>query len=129
MSTCGDETAASPSARSSAALSIRSFEWTLATTTSRRASHLVGEVERAVLEDVDLHPREHPERDTVGIEPCVDLGDLVELTLQTVLVEAVGDREPCRVVGHDDMYSWPSSIAAATIESIGAPPSLQVEWR
>ena len=27
------------------------------------------------------------------------------------------------------MYSWPSAIAVAAIASIGAPPSLQVEWR
>ena len=61
--------------------------------------HVVGEIEGAVLEDVDLHARQDPEvvpgRGDVG----VDRGDLVELLGQPLPVEAVGDREPRRMVG------------------------------
>ena len=61
--------------------------------------HVVGEIERAVLEDVDLHARQDPEvvpgRGDVG----VDRGDLVELLGQPLPVETVGDREAGGVVG------------------------------
>ena len=57
--------------------------------------HLVGQVERAVGEDVHLHSREDLERRHLG----VDLGDLVDLLAQAAFVEPVRDGESGRVVG------------------------------
>ena len=74
---------------------MRSFEWTLATTTSRRASSVVLQVELAVLQDVDLHPGQDPE----GGEALVEHGQVVELGEEPLPVEAVGDRQPAGVVG------------------------------
>ena len=54
-------------------------------------------VEGAVLEDVDLHAGE----DAEGGQLLVELGDDIELLQQAVTVEAVGHREPGRVVGQD----------------------------
>ena len=78
------------------ARSMRSFECTLATTTSSRSSRSSVQVERAVLEDVDLDAGEDPERAPARSLSAVDL---VELLAQPLAVEAVGDREAGRVVG------------------------------
>ena len=53
-------------------------------------------VEGAVDEDVDLDAGEDPER----CQLLVERGDLVELGEQPIAVEAVGDGEARRVVGH-----------------------------
>ena len=66
---------------------MRSFECTLATTTSSSASRSALLVERAVLEDVDLDAGEDAERR----ELLVELGDDVELLAEPVGVEAVRD--------------------------------------
>ena len=60
---------------------MRSFECTLATTTSTRVEQLLVLVERAVFEDVDLHAGENAKRREVGVE----LVDHFEL-----LAEAIG---------------------------------------
>ena len=60
------------------------------------AQHLVGQVERAVGQDVHLHAGEYPERGQL----LVQAGDLVELEGEAALVEAVGHGEAGRVVGH-----------------------------
>ena len=56
-------------------------------------------VERPVLDDVDLHAGEDPERGQLLVERL----DLVELLEQPLAVEAVGDGEPRRVVGDDEV--------------------------
>ena len=56
-------------------------------------------VERAVLEDVDLHAGEDAERRQLLVERL----DLVELLEQPLAVEAVGDGEPRRVVGDHEV--------------------------
>ena len=63
-----------------ASLSMRSFECTLATTTSTRASMLVVVIERTVVEDVDLDAGQDPER----CELLVQRGDDVELLEQSL---------------------------------------------
>ena len=63
---------------------MRSFECTLATTTVDARQHVVGVVERAVLEDVDLDAGEDPERR----ELLVELGDHVELLEQPLARQA-----------------------------------------
>ena len=61
--------------------------------------HVVGEIERAVLEDVDLHTRQDPEVVPGRRDVGVDRGDLVELLGQPLPVETVGDREASGVIG------------------------------
>ena len=85
---------------------------------------VVVEVERAVLEDVDLHAGEDAERRQL----LVERGDLDELALEPLAVEAVGDGEPGEW-SVSTMYSWPRALAVVAISSISAPPSLHVEWR
>ena len=87
---------------------------------------VVVEVERAVLEDVDLHPGEDPE---VVVERGVELGDVVELALAAAPGRARG-----RSSGGPSGRSAPCTrgrapIAVAAISSISAPPSLHVECR
>ena len=60
---------------------------------------MVGEIERTVLEDVDLHARQDPEVVPGRRDVGVDGGDLVELLGETLLVQPVGDRQTGRVVG------------------------------
>ena len=55
--------------------SIRSLEWTLATTTSRRRQKVLFLVEGAVLQDVDLDAGQDPERSQL----LVQLGHHLEL--------------------------------------------------
>ena len=61
--------------------------------------HVVGQVERAIFQDVDLHAGQDPEvvpgRGDVG----VDRRDLIELFAQALLVQAVGDRQAGGVIG------------------------------
>ena len=78
---------------------MRSFECTLATTTSTRAEQLFRTVERAVVEDVDLDPGEDAERRHL----LVQLGDDVELLAQPVGGEPVRDRQPRRMVGEREV--------------------------
>ena len=61
--------------------------------------HVVGVVERAVFEDVDLDAGEDPERR----ELLVELGDDVELLEQPLARQPVGDREAGRVVGEREV--------------------------
>ena len=61
--------------------------------------HVVVVVERAVLEDVDLDAGEDAERR----QALVQRGDFVELLVEALDAEAVGDREARRVVGHDQV--------------------------
>ncbi len=75
--------------------SMRNFECTLATTTSRRSEKFFLLVERAVLEDVDLNPRKQPERG----QYLVDLGHHVELAPEVIGAQAVGDGKAGAVVG------------------------------
>ena len=62
------------------------------------AEHVVGHVEAAVLEDVDLHAGEDAER---ARRFSLSSRDLVELLAQPLGGQAVGDREPRRVIGQD----------------------------
>ena len=94
MSTCGEATARTM--RSVIGWrSIRSLEWTLATTTSSLAEHVVVVIERAVLEDVDLDAGEDPERRHL----LVERGHIDELLLQPLLAQPVGDRQARRMIG------------------------------
>ena len=68
-----------------------------------------------------------PVRIRNGASSLVEALDLVELREQPLTVEAVGDREPRRVVGHHDVLVA-ERLAARAIVSIGAPPSDHVEW-
>ena len=87
---------------------------------------VVVEVERAVLEDVDLHPGEDAE---VVVERRVERGDVVELALAGARGRARGRSSSRAEWSVSTMYSWPSARAVAAISSISAPPSLHVEWR
>ena len=78
---------------------MRSFECTLATTTSTRAEQLLVLVERAVFQDVDFHTGEDPERREVVVERVHDF----ELLAQTVGREPVGDLQAGRVVGEREI--------------------------
>ena len=98
-----------PCAGSSRRRSMRSFEWTLATTTSRRSSRSVVLVEGAVLEDVDLDAGEDAERRQLGVEPA-----------RSRRAGRAGARgsSPWATVSRGEwsvstMYSWPSADGGA----------------
>ena len=78
---------------------MRSFECTLATTTSTRVKQLFVLVERTVVEDVDLHAGEYAERSEIRVE----LLDDFELLAQPVGRQAVRDLEPGRMVGEREV--------------------------
>ncbi len=90
---CGLSIAATMRAVMSLA-SIRNLEWTLATTTSSSPNVSRVQIQRTVLEDVDLHPRQEPERRQL----LVHLGHHLELLAQALLVEPVRHGETGRVV-------------------------------
>ena len=124
MSTCGEATART--IRSVIGWrSIRSLEWTLATTTSSCDEHLVVVVERAVLEDVDLDAGEDAERRHLLVEHR----DIGELLLQPLSAQAVGDGEPGEW-SVSTMYSWPRPLRGAGHRFDGraaiAPPAVHV---
>ena len=75
--------------------SMRSSECTLPTTRSRRARSAGVLVEGAIAQDVDLDPGQDPERRQL----VVQLRHFVELLLQALRGQPVGDRQPRRVVG------------------------------
>ena len=60
---------------------------------------VVGQVERSVHEDVDLHAGEQAE----GCESLVELRDLVELGPEPVRAQAVGDGQAGGMVGDDQV--------------------------
>ena len=69
------------------------------------AQHLLGLVQGAVVEDVDLDALQQPEASPVRgvVEVCIDRLDHLELAGQARDGEAVGDGEPGRVVGEDEV--------------------------
>ena len=60
---------------------------------------IVGQVEAAVLQDVDLHAGEDAERR----ELLVERGDLDQLVGEACGIQSVGDGQPGRVVGHHEV--------------------------
>ena len=69
-----------------------------------------------------------PVRMRNGASSALSALDLVELGQQPLAVEAVGDGEAGGVVGDHEVLVAERRCAVRAIASIGAPPSLQVEW-
>lgn len=65
-----------------------------------RREQVLGEIERSVEEDVDLHPGVDPE----GRQLLVELGDEAELLAEPLGREPVSDGEPWGVVGDDHVF-------------------------
>ncbi len=87
---------------------------------------VVGQVQPAVLQDVDLDSLENRE----ALEPAIEPVDLRPLRKQAVGVQPVGHRRPLRMVGDREVLQT-ALAAASTISSIVARPSVQVVcmWR
>ena len=94
---------------------MRSFECTLATTTSSSASRSSSWSRRAVLEDVDLDPGEDAERAPAPVER----GHELELVCEPLGVEPVRDGERRAEWSVSARYSWPSPGRLRAICSIG----------
>jgi hypothetical protein len=105
-------------------------EWTETPTNVEARQNRVGEVERAIFQDVAFAAFQHvkfsaPEGAAEFFLDAVDLGPLLH---DAFFIEAVRHREPLRVIGDDDIFQAALGGFRAPSASIDSAPSVQSVW-